>query len=57
MPAAPAAAPFLRATEPEDNILRTRTYDITISYDKYYQTPRVFLFGYDEVPPCARCPC
>lgn len=48
VPAAPAAAPFLRATEPEDNILRTRTYDITISYDKYYQTPRVFLFGYDE---------
>jgi len=32
----------------EDNILRTRTYDISITYDKYYQTPRVWLFGYDE---------
>jgi hypothetical protein len=39
---------YLRATEPEDNIMRTRTYDISITYDKYYQTPRVFLFGYDE---------
>ena len=25
-----------------------RTYDLSITYDKYYQTPRVFLFGYDE---------
>lgn len=33
----------------DDNILKTRTYDLTISYDKYYQTPRVWLFGYDEV--------
>ena len=35
------------AEEP-DAILRTRTYDISITYDKYYQTPRVWLFGYDE---------
>ncbi|XP_008796129.2 autophagy-related protein 3-like isoform X1 [Phoenix dactylifera] len=35
--------------EPEDdNILRTRTYDVSITYDKYYQTPRVWLTGYDE---------
>ncbi|EAL68846.2 autophagy protein 3 [Dictyostelium discoideum AX4] len=34
--------------EDNDNILRTRTYDISITYDKYYQTPRVWLFGYDE---------
>merc|ERR1711916_83431 len=34
------------AEEP-DAILRTRTYDISITYDKYYQTPRVWLFGYD----------
>jgi ubiquitin-like-conjugating enzyme ATG3 len=33
----------------DDNVIRTRTYDITICYDKYYQTPRVWLFGYDEV--------
>ncbi|RKO93207.1 autophagocytosis associated protein [Blyttiomyces helicus] len=25
-----------------------RTYDMSITYDKYYQTPRVWLFGYDE---------
>ncbi|XP_023521025.1 autophagy-related protein 3-like isoform X2 [Cucurbita pepo subsp. pepo] len=38
------------AHEPDnDNILRTRTYDVSITYDKYYQTPRVWLTGYDEV--------
>ncbi|KAF8046161.1 hypothetical protein N665_3981s0003 [Sinapis alba] len=41
---------YLVAHEPDDdNILRTRTYDISITYDKYYQTPRVWLTGYDEV--------
>ncbi|XP_041018672.1 autophagy-related protein 3 isoform X3 [Juglans microcarpa x Juglans regia] len=40
---------YLVAQEPdEDNILRTRTYDVSITYDKYYQTPRVWLTGYDE---------
>lgn len=40
---------YLVANEPDDdNILRTRTYDISITYDKYYQTPRVWLTGYDE---------
>ncbi|WOL10203.1 autophagy-related protein [Canna indica] len=40
---------YIVAKEPEDdNILRTRTYDISITYDKYYQTPRVWLTGYDE---------
>ncbi|XP_014210727.1 ubiquitin-like-conjugating enzyme ATG3 isoform X1 [Copidosoma floridanum] len=29
-------------------IVRTRTYDLHITYDKYYQTPRLWLFGYDE---------
>eukprot|EP00126_Sphaerothecum_destruens_P006821 Sdes_comp19545_c0_seq1m11165 len=32
----------------KDNILKTRTYDLSITYDKYYQTPRIWLFGYDE---------
>jgi ubiquitin-like-conjugating enzyme ATG3 len=32
----------------EDTILKTRTYDISIHYDKFYRTPRVWLFGYDE---------
>nr|XP_014342360.1 PREDICTED: ubiquitin-like-conjugating enzyme ATG3 [Latimeria chalumnae] len=32
----------------EDAILQTRTYDLYITYDKYYQTPRLWLFGYNE---------
>mmetsp|Transcript_9432 Transcript_9432/g.18337 ORF Transcript_9432/g.18337 Transcript_9432/m.18337 type:complete len:369 (-) Transcript_9432:284-1390(-) len=44
----PASGGILRVTEPEDNIERTRTYDISITYDKYYRTPRIFLFGYDK---------
>ncbi len=44
----PAALPYLVAKEPEDNILRTRSYDVSVSYDKYYQTPRIWLTGYDE---------
>ncbi|KAL8141453.1 hypothetical protein V2J09_014485 [Rumex salicifolius] len=40
---------YLVAHEPdEENILRTRTYDVSLTYDKYYQTPRVWLTGYDE---------
>ncbi|PKA61102.1 Autophagy-related protein 3 [Apostasia shenzhenica] len=40
---------YFVAHEPEDdNILKTRTYDVSITYDKYYQTPRVWLTGYDE---------
>ncbi|CAJ0757716.1 9931_t:CDS:2, partial [Entrophospora sp. SA101] len=33
---------------PSDKILQVRTYDLFITYDKYYQTPRMWLFGYDE---------
>ena len=32
----------------EQTIYYTRTYDIHITYDNYYATPRVWLFGYDE---------
>jgi ubiquitin-like-conjugating enzyme ATG3 len=42
------AGTYLTAHEPEDLIMRTRTYDVSITYDKYYRTPRVYLFGYDE---------
>ncbi|KAJ8681044.1 hypothetical protein QAD02_016831 [Eretmocerus hayati] len=35
-------------SNPEGDIIRTRTYDLHITYDKYYQTPRLWLFGYDE---------
>eukprot|EP01113_Clastostelium_recurvatum_P012820 TRINITY_DN1668_c0_g1_i1.p1 TRINITY_DN1668_c0_g1~~TRINITY_DN1668_c0_g1_i1.p1 ORF type:complete len:324 (+),score=95.99 TRINITY_DN1668_c0_g1_i1:34-1005(+) len=46
----PAALPKepVAPSHTEDNILRTRTYDLSITYDKYYQTPKVWLFGYDE---------
>lgn len=30
------------------NIIRTRTYNVYITYDNYYRTPRVWLFGYNE---------
>ena len=33
----------------EEGIIHTRRYDMSITYDKYYQTPRVYIFGYDEV--------
>eukprot|EP01117_Protostelium_nocturnum_P002127 TRINITY_DN12772_c0_g1_i1.p1 TRINITY_DN12772_c0_g1~~TRINITY_DN12772_c0_g1_i1.p1 ORF type:complete len:292 (+),score=86.07 TRINITY_DN12772_c0_g1_i1:171-1046(+) len=36
------------ATLTNENIVRTRTYDLSICYDQYHQTPRVWLFGYDE---------
>lgn len=32
----------------EAGIVPTRTYDLNITYDKYYQTPRLWLCGYDE---------
>uniref|UniRef100_A0A0K8TSN1 Ubiquitin-like-conjugating enzyme ATG3 n=1 Tax=Tabanus bromius TaxID=304241 RepID=A0A0K8TSN1_TABBR len=31
-----------------DSIVHTRTYDLHITYDKYYQTPRLWVIGYDE---------
>lgn len=49
--AAVASAPgpgYLRAEEPADTIVRTRTYDLYITYDQYYQVPRLWLVGYDE---------
>lgn len=39
---------YLTASEPEDNVVQTRTYDLSITYDKFYRTPRMYLFGYDE---------
>lgn len=36
------------AKSSSDNLLQVRTYDCYISYDKHYQTPRFWLFGYDE---------
>jgi len=28
-----------------DNLVKVRTYDLSITYDKYYQTPRVWMIG------------
>lgn len=36
------------AAATDDNILKTRTYDLYITYDNYYRVPRLWLFGYDE---------
>jgi len=30
------------------NVVKTRTYNISITYDQYHQTPRMWLLGYDE---------
>ncbi|GLI63457.1 hypothetical protein VaNZ11_006429 [Volvox africanus] len=44
-----ASAPgYLCAEEPADNIVRTRTYDLYMTYDQYYQVPRLWLVGFDE---------
>lgn len=35
-------------SDEDGEIVRTRTYDLHITYDKYYQTPRLWLTGYNE---------
>ena len=32
----------------DDDIVRCRRYNISLTYDKYYATPRIWLQGYDE---------
>lgn len=46
---AESSSGYLIADAPDAHIVRTRTYDLSITYDKYYQTPRLWLFGYNEV--------
>jgi len=49
--AAPTPAPAgagAPTTNASDNLLSVRTYDCLITYDKFYQTPRMWLIGYDE---------
>ncbi|KAF8514126.1 autophagocytosis associated protein [Gautieria morchelliformis] len=46
--ARPAAASAAEVEIAKGNLLQVRTYDVMITYDKYYQTPRVWLLGYDE---------
>ena len=42
------AGGYLVANEPEDTVNKSRTYDLSITYDLYHQTPRLWLMGYDE---------
>jgi ubiquitin-like-conjugating enzyme ATG3 len=32
----------------DDNIIKTRTYDVSVTYDFFYQVPRMWLTGYGE---------
>ena len=43
-----AAPGMMRVAEPSDTVVQCRRYDISITYDKYYQTPHVWLLGFDE---------
>ncbi|KIY64869.1 hypothetical protein CYLTODRAFT_401315 [Cylindrobasidium torrendii FP15055 ss-10] len=45
---ATASKPAPQVEVAKDNLLQVRTYDVMITYDKYYQTPRIWLLGYDE---------
>jgi ubiquitin-like-conjugating enzyme ATG3 len=40
---------FVVVEENDDNIIKTRTYDISVSYDYYYRVPRMWLTGYNEM--------
>jgi ubiquitin-like-conjugating enzyme ATG3 len=47
--AAPVSTNATTKGENDNNhILKVRTYDLSITYDKYYQTPRVWLLGYAD---------
>lgn len=48
-PPTAAAATSSKDNDGEGGIVKTRTYDLHITYDKYYQTPRLWVVGYDEV--------
>lgn len=39
---------FLVVEVVDDNVIKSRTYDVTISYDYYYRVPRLWLIGYSE---------
>ena len=43
-----ASANSTTSADNDDNILKVRTYDLSITYDKYYQTPRIWLMGYAD---------
>ena len=36
------------SSEEGNKVVKTRTYDLSITYDHYYRTPRAWLYGYDQ---------
>ena len=32
-----------------ENVMMNKTYDVTITYDNYYRTPRIWFFGYNKM--------
>ena len=40
--------PAALKVDEDDNVMKTRTYDLYITYDQYHQTPKVYLQGYSE---------
>jgi ubiquitin-like-conjugating enzyme ATG3 len=40
-----AAAVLPEDQQESSNVVKVRTYDLSITYDKYYQTPRVWIIG------------
>ena len=39
---------YVVMNEQEDTVQKTRTYNLSITYDFYYKTPRLWLIGYSE---------
>lgn len=39
---------YIVMNEHEDTVHKNRSYDLSITYDFYYQTPRLWLIGYSE---------
>ena len=48
-PAPITTTPSVAGEEAGEDIVRTRTYNLNITYDNYYRTPRLWLQGFDEV--------
>jgi ubiquitin-like-conjugating enzyme ATG3 len=43
-----ASGKYVVKQELEDTVHKNRTYDLSITYDFYYRTPRLWLIGYSE---------
>jgi hypothetical protein len=41
----------------ENHLIRSRRYDVSITYDNYYRTPRIWLFGFDDIRPDIQIQC